>query len=201
MIKKKCLGFQFELSIIEKAREFQKNIYFCFIDYAKAFVDHNKLWKILKEMGIPDHLTCLLRNLYASQEATVQTGHGTTDWFQIGKGVRQGCILSPCLFNFYAEYIMRKPGLEEAQAGIKIARRNINNLRYADDTSLMAESEEELNSLLMKVKEEIEKVGLKLIIQTTKIMASGPMTSWQIDGETVETVADYFSGLQNHCRW
>ena len=173
--------------IMEKAREFQKNIYFCFIDYAKAFdcVDHNKLWKILKEMGIPDHLTCLLRNLYAGQEATVRTGHGTTDWFQIGKGVHQGCILSPCLFNLYAEYIMRNAGLEEAQAGIKIAGRNINNLRYADDTTLMAESEEELKSLLMKVKEESEKVGLKLNIQKTKIMASGPITSWEIDGETV----------------
>ena len=179
--------------IMEKAREFQKNIYFCFIDYAKAFdcVDHNKLWKILKEMGIPDHLTCLLRNLYAGQEATVRTGHGTTDWFQIGKGVCQGCILSPCLFNLYAEYIMRNAGLEEAQAGIKIARRNINNLRYADDTTLMAESEEELKSLLMKVKEESEKVGLKLNIQKTKIMASGPITSWEIDGETVETVSDF----------
>ena len=134
---------------MEKAREFQKNIYLCFIDYAKAFdcVDHNKLWKILKEMGIPDHLTCLLRNLYAGQEATVRTGHGTTDWFQIGKGVPQGCILSPCLFNFYAEYIMRNAGLEETEAGIKIARRNINNLRYADDTTLMAETQEELKSL------------------------------------------------------
>ena len=129
-----------------QAREFQKNIYFCFIDYAKAFdyVDHNKLWKILKEMGIPDHLTCLLRNLYPGQEATVRTGHGTTDWFQIGKGVCQGCTLSPCLFNLYAEYIMRNVGLEEAQARIKIARRNINNLRCADYTTLMAESEEEL---------------------------------------------------------
>ena len=146
--------------IIEKAKEFQKNIYFCFTDYAKAFdcVDHNKLWKILKEMGIPDHLTCLLRNLYAGQEATVRTGHGTTDWFQIGKGVCQGCILSLCLFNFYAEYIMRNAGLEVTQAGIKIAGRNINNLRYADDTTLMAESEEELKSLLMKVKEEREKL-------------------------------------------
>ena len=146
--------------IIEKAREFQKNIYFCFIDYAKAFdcVDHNKLWKILKEMGIPEHLTCLLRKLYAIQEATVRTGHGTTDWFQIGKGVSQGCILSPCLFNLYAEYIMRNAGVEEAQAGIKIAGRNINNLRYADDTTLMVESEEELKSLLMKVKEESEKL-------------------------------------------
>ena len=179
--------------IIEKAREFQRNIYFYFIDYAKAFdsVDHNKLWKILKEMGIPDHLTCLLRNLYADEEATVRTGHGTTDWFQIGKGVCQGCILPPCLFNLHAEYIMRKAGLHEAQARIKIARRNINNLRYADNTTLMAESEEELKSLLMKVKEESEKVGLKLNIQKTKIMASGPITSWQIDGETVETVTDF----------
>ena len=149
--------------IIKKAREFQKNICFCFIDYAKAFdcVDHNKLWKILKEMGIPDHLTCLLRNLYPGTEAAVRAGHGTTNWFQIGKGVRQGCILLPCLFNLYAKYIMRNTGLEEAQAGIKIARRNINTLRYADDTTLMAESEEELKSLLMKVKEESEKVGLK----------------------------------------
>ena len=154
-------------------------------------------------MGIPEHLTCLLRNLYAGQEATLRTGHGTTDWFQIGKGVRQGSfILSPCLFNFYAEYIMRHAGLEEAQAGIKIARRNINNLRYADDTTLMAESEEELKSLLMKVKEESRKFGLKLNIQKTKIMASGPITSWQIDGETMETVSDFiFGGLQNHCRW
>ena len=143
---------------------FQKNIYFCFIDYVKAFdcVDHKKLWKILNEMGIPDHLTCLLRNLYAGQEATVRTGHGTTDWFQIGKGVCEGCILSPCLFNSYAEYIMRNAGLEETQAGSKIAGRTINNLRYADDTTLMAESEEELKSLLMKVKEDSEKVGLKL---------------------------------------
>ena len=165
--------------IIEKAREFQKNIYLCFIDYAKAFncVDHNKLWKILKEMGIPDHLTCLLRNLYAGQEATVRTGHGTTDWFHIGKGVSQGCILSPCLFNLYPEYIMRNTGLEEAQARIKIARRNISNLRYADDTTLMAVSEEELKSPLMKVKEESKKVGLKLNIQKTKIMASRPITS------------------------
>ena len=147
--------------IIEKAKEFQKYIYLCFIDYAKAFdcVDHNKLWTILKEMGIPDHLPCLLRNLYAGQEATVRTGHETTDWFQIGKEVCQGCILSPCLFNFYAEYIMRNAGLEETQAGIKIAGRNINNLRNADDTTLMAESEEELKSLLMKVKEESEKLG------------------------------------------
>ena len=141
-------------------------------------------------MGISDPLICLLRNLYSGQEATVRTGHGTTDWFQIGKGVRQDCILSPCLFNFYAEYIMRNAGLEEAQAGIKSARRNINNLRYADDTTLMAESEEELKSLLMKVKEESEKVGLKLNIQKT-IMASVPITSWEIDGETVETVSDF----------
>ena len=153
-----------------------------------------KLWKILKEMGIPDHLTCLLRNLYAGQEATVRTGHGTAHWFQKGKGVCQGCILSPCLFNFYAEYIMRNPGLEETQAGIKIARRNINNLRYADDTTCMAKIEEELKSLLMKVKEESEKVGLKLSIQKMKIMASGPITSWEIDGETVETVTDFIFG-------
>ena len=176
----------------KKGRKFQKNIYFCFIDYAKAFdcVDHNKLWKILKEMRIPDHLTCLFRNLYAGQEATVRTGHGTTDWFQIGKGVRQGCILSPCLFNLHAEYIMRNSGLEETQARIKIAGININNVRYADDTTLMAESEEELKSLLMKVKES-EKVGLKLSIQKMKIMASGPITSWQLDGETVETMSDF----------
>ena len=147
-------------------------------------------WKILKEMGIPDHLTCLLINLYTGQEAIARTGHGTTDWFQIGKGVCQGSILSPCLFNLYAEYIMRNAGLDEAQAGIKFARRNINNLRYADDTTLMVESEEELKSLL-KVKEKSEKVGLKLNIQKTKIMASGSITSWQIDGETVETVADF----------
>ena len=145
-------------------------------------------WKILKEMGIPDHLICLLRNLYVGQEATVKTGHGTTDWFQIGKGACQGCILSPCLFNLYEEYIMRNAGLEEAQAGIKTSRRNINSLRYADDTIIMAESEEELKSLLMKLKEESEKVGLKLNIQKTKIMASGPITSWEIDWETVETV-------------
>ena len=146
---------------MEKAREFQKNIYFCFIDYAKAFnyVDHNKLRKILQEMGIPDHLTCLLSNLYAGQDATNRTGHGTTEWLQIGEGVCQSCILSPCLFNLYAEYIMWNARLEEAQAGIKIARRNINNLRYADDTTLMAESEEELKSLLMKVKEESENLA------------------------------------------
>ena len=142
----------------------------------------------MKEMGILDHMTCLLRNLYARQEATVRTGHGTTDWFQIGKGVRQGCILSPCLFNLHAEYIMRNAGLEEAQAGMKIAGRNINNLRYADDTTLMAENEEELKSFLMKVKEENEKVGLKLNVQKTKIMASSPITSWKID---VETLSDF----------
>ena len=143
-------------------------------------------------MGIPDHLSCLLRNLYAGQEATVRTRHGTTDWFQIGKGVRQGFILSPCLFNLYAEYIVRNTGLNEAQARIKIPRKNINNLRYANDITLMAESEEELKSLLMKVKEESEKVGLKLNIQKTKIMASGPITSWQIDGETIGTVTGFF---------
>ena len=186
--------------IIDKAGEFQKNIYFCFIDYAKDLdcVDHSKLWKILKEMGIPDHLSCLLRNLYAGQEATVRTGHGPTDWFQIRKGVRQGCILSPCLFNLYAEYIMQNSGLDKAPAGIKIVRRNINNLRYIDDTTLMAESKEELKSLLLKVKEESERVGLKLNIQKTKIIASGPITSWQIDVETMEMVTSYFLGLQNH---
>ena len=161
-----------------KKREFQKNIYLGFIDYAKAFdcVDHNKRWKILQEMGIPDHLTCLLRNLYVGQEATVRTGHGTTDWFQIGKGVRQGCILSPRLFNVYAEYIMRNAGLDEAQAGIKFARKIINNLKYADGTTLTTKSKE-LKSLLMKVKEESGKVGLKLSIQKTKIMVSSPITS------------------------
>ena len=153
--------------IIEKEREFQKNLYFCFTDYSKAFdcVDHNKLWKNLQEMGIPDHLTCFQRNLYAGQEATVRTRHGTMNWFQIGKRVCQGCILSPCLFNLYAEYIMRNAGLDEAQAGIKISGRNTNNLRYADDTTLMAESKGELTSLLMKVKEENENVELKLNIQ------------------------------------
>ena len=145
-------------------------------------------------MGIPDHLTCLLRNLYGGQEAPVRTGHGTTDWFQIGKGVRQGCILSPCLFNFYAEYIMKNAGLDGAQGGIRFPGRNINNLRYADDTTLMAESEGELKSLLMKVKEESEKVGLKLNIQKTKIVASDPIISWQIDGETMEIVTDFILG-------
>ena len=164
-------------------------------------VDHNKLWRILKEMGIPDHLTFLLRNLYAGQEETVKTGHETTDWFQIRKGLGQGCILSPCLFNLYAEYIMENAGLEEAQSGIKIAGRNINNNRHAEDTTLLPESEEELQSLLMKVKEESEKVGLKLNIQKMKIMASGPISSWEIEGATVETLSDYFWWLQNHCRW
>ena len=156
----------------------EKNIYFCLIDYVKGFdcVDHNTLWKIVKEMGIPDHLTCLLRNLYAGQAATVRTGHGTTDWFQIGKGVHQGCILSPCLFNFYAEYIMRNTGLEETQAGIKIARRSINIFRYAYDITLMAENEE-LKNLLLQVKEESEKVRLKLNIKKSKIMASNPISS------------------------
>ena len=166
--------------IIEKAREFKRSIYCCFTDYAKAFdcVDHHKLWKILKEMGIPDNKkTGLLRNLCAGQKATVGTGHGTTDWFQIGKEVHQGYRLSPFLFNLYAEYIMRNIGLEEAQAEIKIAGRNINNLRYADDTTLMAESKEELKSHLMKVKEESEKVGLKLNIQKTKVMTFSPITS------------------------
>ena len=173
--------------IIKKAREFQKNIYFCFIDYDTGFdcVDHHKLWKIIKVMEIPDHLTRLLTNLYAGQEATVRTGHGTTDWFQIGKGVHQGCVLSPCLFHLHADYIMRNVGLEESQAGIKVAGRHINNLRYADDTTLMAECEEELKS---------KKVGLKLNSQKTKIMASGRITSWQIDGETVETMTDLIWG-------
>ena len=171
---------------LKKKESSRKASTFALFDYAKAFdcVDHNKLWKILKEIGIPDYLTCLLRNLYAGQETAVRIGHGTTDWFQIRKGGRQGCILSS-LINLYAGYLMRNAGLEETQAGIKIAGRNINNLRYADDTTLMAESEEELKSLLMKVKEESEKAGLKLYIQKMKIMTSGPITSWQIDGETV----------------
>ena len=163
-------------------------------------VDSNKLWKILQEMGTPDHPTCLLRNLYAGQEATVWTGHGTMDWFQIGKGVCQGCILSPCLFNFSAEQIMQNSRLDESQAGIRIAGRNSNNLRCADNTTLMAESTEEPKSLLMRVKEESEKAGLKLNIQKTKITAWGPITLWEIDGEKVETGTFYFLGLQNHCR-
>ena len=187
----------------QKSKRVPEKYLLCFIDYAKAFdcVDHNKLWKILQEMGITEHLTCLLRNQYADQEATIRTGHGTTDWFQIGKGERQGCVFSPCLFNLYAEYIMRNAWLDEAKTGIKIAERNINNLRYADDTTLMADNEDELKSLQMKVKEESEKVGLKLNFQKTKIMASGPITSWQIDGETVEEVSDFFFfWLPNHCR-
>ena len=180
----------------KKQESSRKTSISAFIDYTKAFdcVDHNELWKILQEMGIPDHLTFLLRNLYADQEATIRAGHGTTDWFQIGKGVRQGCTLSPCLFNFYAEYIMRNTGLEEAQVVIKIAGRNINNLRYADDTTNMAESEEQLKSLLMKVKEESEKVCLKLNIQKTKIMASGPVTSWGIDGKQWKQCQTLFWG-------
>ncbi|KAF7239551.1 Ceramide synthase 3 [Varanus komodoensis] len=176
--------------IMDKAREFQKNI--CFIDYAKAFdcVDHNKLWQVLKEMGVPDYLLGRLRNLYVGQEATMRSGHETTDWFKIEKGVRQGCILSLCLFNLYAEHIMRGAWLDESQVGIKIAGRN-NNLRYADDTTLMAESEEELKSLLMRVKEESAKVGLKLNIKKTMIMASGPLTSWKIDGKEMEVVTDF----------
>ena len=176
---------------ILKGRELQKNIYFCFIDYAKDVdcVDHNKLWKILQEMGTPDHPTCLLRNLYAGQEATVR--HETMDWFQIRKGVCQDCVLSPCLFNFYATYITWNASLGEAQAGINISARNINNLRYADDTTFMAESKEEVKSLLMKLNEESEKAGLIVNIQKTKIRASDPITTWQIDGETMETVRDF----------
>ena len=190
--------------IIEKASEFQENIYFCFIDYSKAFdwVAHNKLWKILQEMEIQDHLTCLLRNLYAGQEATVKTRHGTTDWFQIGKGVRRGCILSPCLFNLHAEYFMQNAWLAETQSGIKISRKNINNFRYADDSTLLAESKEELKSLLVKVREESEEASLKLNIQKMKIMASSPITSWQIDeGKNGNNDRLYFLGLQNHCGW
>ena len=167
-----------------KSKKIPEKHLLLFIDYSKAFdcVDHKKLWKILKEMGIPDHLTCLLRNLHADQEAIVGPGHETKDWFQIGKKVRQGCILSPCLFNLYAVYIMWNARQDEAQAGINIVGRSINNLRYPDDNTLMAESKEELKSLLMKVKEESEKAGLKLNIWKTKIMASGPIISWQIDG-------------------
>ena len=181
--------------IIKKAREFQKTSISALLTMPKpltVWITTN--WKILQEMGIPDHLTWLLRNLSAGQEASVRTELGTTDWFQIGKGVHQGCILSPCLFSLYAEYIMRNAGLDEAQAGIKIAGRNLNNLRYADDTTLIAESEVELKSLLMKVKVESEKVGLKLNIQKTKIMASGPIISWEIEVETVKTVADFILG-------
>ena len=179
--------------IVEKAREFQKNMYFCFIDYVEVFdyEDQNKLWKILKETGILDHLTCLLRSLYAGQEATVRTSYGTTDGFKIGKRVWQDCILSSCLRILYAEYIFSNAGLDEAQAGIKIAQRSTNNLRYADDTTLKAENKEELKSLLMRVKEESEKVGLKLNIQKTNIMASRPITSWQIERGKVEAVTDF----------
>ena len=187
-----------------KSKRVQKNIYVCFIDYVKAFldcVDHNKLWKILKEMGIPDHLTCLLRNLYAGQEATVRTGHGTTDWFQTGKGVHQGCILSPCLFNLYAEYIKINARLDEAQVGIKIAWRTINNLRYADDATLMAESEEGLKSLLMKVKEESEKVGLKSIFRKLKSWYLVPSLHGKQMGKKWKSERLYFWGLQTHCRW
>ena len=183
----------------EKAREFWKHI--CFIDYAKAFVWITQSVENFKEMRIPDHFTCLLRNLYASQEATVRIGHGTADWFQIGKGVRQGCKQVTLAYNLYAEYIMRNARLDEAQAGIKIAGVNISKLKYAGNTIFMAESVGELKSLLMKGKEESEKAGLKLNIQKTNIMASDLLTSWQIDGETVETATDYFLGLQNHCRW
>ena len=186
----------------KKAREFQKNIYLCFTDYTNVFdcVDHKKLWEILQEMEIPDHLICLLRNLYTGQEATVRND---MDQGLVPNQERSTSrLLSPCLFNLYAEYIMQNGRLDEAQAGIKIAGRNIGNLRYADNITLMTESEEELKSLLIKVKEESEKVGLKLNIQKTKIMASGPITSQQIDGETMETVTDFtFMGLQNHCRW
>ena len=184
----------------QKSKRVPEKYLLQFIDYTKVFdcVDHNKLWKILKQIGIPDLLTCLLRNLYAGKEATIRTGHGTTDWFQIGEVVCQGCILSPCFFNLNADYIMRNARLDEAQAGIKIVGRNINNLRYADDTTLMAESKEELKSLLMKVKEESEKVDLKVNLQKTKIMASDPITLWQIDGKSDRL---YFLVLQNHCRW
>uniref|UniRef100_A0A803TG83 ribonuclease H n=1 Tax=Anolis carolinensis TaxID=28377 RepID=A0A803TG83_ANOCA len=176
--------------IMEEAGEFQKNIYFCFIDYSKAFdcVDHNKLWHVLGGLGIPSLLVCLLRNLYKDQ---VRTDHRTTDWFKIGKGVRQGCILSPSLFNLYAEHIMQRAGLDESKAGVKISGRNINNLRYADDTTLMAESEEELRSLITKMKEESAKAGLQLNIKKTKIMATRLIDNWQIEGENVEAVTDF----------
>ena len=180
--------------ILEKAKEFQKYIYFCFIDYTKAFdsVDHNKLWEILEEMGIPGHLTCLLRNLYAAQEATVRILHETTDWFTIWKEIQQGCTLSPFLLNVYADNMMGNARLAESQAGVKIAWGNINSLRYADVTILMAESEEELKSILMRVKKS-EKAGLKLNVQNPKIMASGPITSRQVGGEKVETVTEFIS--------
>ena len=186
-----------------KKQEFQKNIFFCFTDYAKTFdcVDHNKLWEILQEMGIPDHLICLLRNLYAGQEATVRFGHGTTDWFQIGKGVRQGCIVTLLIqLKCRVHHEKRWAGWSTSW-NQDFSRRNINNLRYADDTTLITESEE-IKSLLMKVKEENENLGLKLNIKKTKIMASGPFTSWQIDGaKSGNSDRFYFGGLQNHCRW
>ena len=182
--------------IIEKAREFQKK-YLLLLKPLTVWITTN--WKILKERGLQDHLTCLLRNLYAGQKAIIRTRHGITDWFKFGKAVHQACILSPCLFNFHTGYIMGNAGLAEVQAGIKIAGRNVNNLRYADDTTLMAESKEELKSLLMKVKEESEKVGLKLNIKKVKILTSGPFTSWQIDGDTV---TDFILlGSKNHCEW
>ncbi|CAH2296256.1 Hypothetical predicted protein [Pelobates cultripes] len=170
-----------------------RSIYFCFINYSKAFdcVDHNNMWQVLKEMGVPDHLITLLRNLYVDQEATVRTKHGTTEWFKIGKGVQQGCMLSPYLFNLYVEYMIHKAGLDESKAGINIAGRNINNLRYADDTTLVAESKEELKDLLMRVKEENAKAGLLLNVKKTKIMANSNLSSWQIDGEEVEAVTDF----------
>ena len=203
---RKCRGTRAKIAnihwITEKAKEFQKNIYFCFIDYAKAFdcVDHKKQWEILKEMGIPDHLDCLLRNLYAGQEATVRTGHGMMDWFQIGKGICQGCILSPCLFNLYVEYIMQNAKLDEAQAGIKIAGRNINNLRCAGNTTLTAESKE-LKELLMKVKEESENVLLKLNVHKTQhsIQSNHFMANRMENNGNSERL--YFGELQNHCRW
>ena len=180
-------------SVGSMRKQEREGIYFCFIDYTKAFdcVNHNKLWKILKERDGNTRPLYLLRNLFAGQEATVRNGHGTRDLFQIGKGTHQGCVLSPYLFNFYAEYIMQSARLEEAQAGIKIAGRNINSLRYVDDSTLLGESKEELKSLLMKVKEESDETSLKLSIQKMKIMASGPITSWQIDGEIMETMRDF----------
>ena len=189
--------------IIDKSRDFQINIYFCFTDYAKAFdcVDHNKLWKILKEIGIPNHLTCLLINLYAGQGATVRTGHGTTDWFQIRKGAHQRCILTPCLFNLYSEYIMRNAVLDEAQAGIKIAGRNLNNLRYADDTTLMEESEEELKSLLMKVKRRVKKLAQSSTFRKLRSWHLVPSLHGKWMGKQWKQWQTAFGGLQNHCRW
>ena len=187
--------------IIEKSREFQQKHLFLLSWLCTVCVEHNKLWKILEVMRIPDHLTCLLRKLYAGKQTSFKTQHGIMDWLQIGKGVCQVCILSPCFFNLYSENIMWNARLDEVQAGIKMSGRNVYHLRYADDITLMAEREEELRSLLLRVKEESEKAGLKLNIQKTKIVASGPITSWQRDGETMETFRGYFLGLQNHCRW